>query len=247
MATNNAINTPEIVLGGPLTFSGAHSFTGTITADTTVTFPTSGTLATTAGASGVVNSSTANNLTYYAGTGTTVSGLSTSNDAVLTTNGSGAPTWVPLTSNGQILIGSGSGAPAAATLTQGTGITITNAANSITIAATGGGGGFTWNTASGTTQAAAINNGYVCTNASVCTVTLPATAAVGSVVSVQGAGSTSGWILAPNSGQNIQVGQTNGTASVTAAAQYDSISVVCIVANTTWAVTSVLSSGVTVA
>lgn len=108
------------------------------------------------------------------------------------------------------------------------------------------GGGFTWNAASGTTQAATAGNGYICTNSSVCTVTLPATAPVGSVVSVQGEGSTSGWILAPNSGQSIQVGQTNGTTSVTAAAKYDSISVVCVVANTTWAVTSVLSSGVTV-
>jgi hypothetical protein len=46
MATNNAINTPLITLGGAFTMSGAYTFTGTITGNTTVTFPTSGTLAT---------------------------------------------------------------------------------------------------------------------------------------------------------------------------------------------------------
>lgn len=110
------------------------------------------------------------------------------------------------------------------------------------------GGGFTWNNVSGTTQAAAVGNGYIIGNASQTTVTLPATAAVGSVVSVQGKGAA-GWILAANTGQTIQVGQTasSATGSVTSAANYDSISVVCITANTTWATLYVLSSGVTVA
>lgn len=39
---NNGSNT--ITIGGNLQFSGAHTFTGTLTADTTVTFPASGTL-----------------------------------------------------------------------------------------------------------------------------------------------------------------------------------------------------------
>jgi hypothetical protein len=41
-------NTGTITVGGNTAFSGAHTFTGTLTADTSVTFPTSGTLATTA-------------------------------------------------------------------------------------------------------------------------------------------------------------------------------------------------------
>jgi hypothetical protein len=45
MATNNAINTPQITLDGTFTMSGAHTFTGTLTGNTAVTFPTSGTLA----------------------------------------------------------------------------------------------------------------------------------------------------------------------------------------------------------
>ena len=47
MSTVNSIGTPAITLGGPLTFSGAYSFTGTLTNTTAVTFPTSGTLTTT--------------------------------------------------------------------------------------------------------------------------------------------------------------------------------------------------------
>ncbi len=45
--TNNSIDTPLITLGGTFTMTGgAFNFTGTLTGDTTVTFPTSGTLAT---------------------------------------------------------------------------------------------------------------------------------------------------------------------------------------------------------
>jgi hypothetical protein len=290
---------------------GAFTFTGTITGNTTVTFPTSGTLATTATASGIVNSGTANQITYYASSGTTVSGLTgangsvlvtnntgvpsmlanptadgrhltsanaaiplwstssyadtfgvstilyassantvtglaTTNRASLSTNATGVPTWLALT-DGQIVVGSSAGAPAAATLTQGTGITITSASNSITIAASGA-AGITWANISGTTQAAAVNTGYVVGNASQTTITLPATAALGSVVTIQGKGAA-GWVLAANTGQVIQVGQTaSSTAgSVTSAAAFDSIQVVCITANTTWATISVLSSGVTVA
>lgn len=68
-------------LGGALTTAGVHTLAGafastfTFTGATSVTFPTSGTLATTAGASGIVNSGTAGQLAYYAGSGTTVSGL----------------------------------------------------------------------------------------------------------------------------------------------------------------------------
>jgi len=43
--------------------------------------------------SGTVDSGTANQLAYYASNGTTVSGLTTADNAVLTTNGSGAPSW----------------------------------------------------------------------------------------------------------------------------------------------------------
>lgn len=48
MATINSIGTPLITLGDTLTLSGAFPFVGTLTGSTSVIFPTSGTLATTA-------------------------------------------------------------------------------------------------------------------------------------------------------------------------------------------------------
>lgn len=328
MATNNSLNngtvplipgfggtgvanTGTITVGGNTTFSGAFTFTGTVTGNTAVTFPTSGTLATTAGASGIVNSGTANQITYYASSGTTVSGLTgangsvlvtnntgvpsmlanpgadrrmftsanaaipawstssyadtyavstilyassantvtglaTTNRASLSTNSTGVPTWLALT-DGQVVVGSSAGSPAAASLTAGTGISVTPGSNSITIAFTGV-SGIAWNNIAGTTQAAAVNNGYIIGNASQTTVTLPATAAIGDTVRIQGKGA-GGWILAANSGQTIQVGQsaTTTAGSVTSAAAFDTIEVVCITANTTWSTAFVLSSGVTTA
>lgn len=104
------------------------------------------------------------------------------------------------------------------------------------------------NTASGTTQALAVNNGYVCTNASQCNGTLPATAAVGDIVKMvsQGAG---GIKMTANTGQTVKgLGDTTTSAgSVTPAAQYDAITVICVVANTTWVIDSFTSSLLTFA
>jgi hypothetical protein len=304
-------NTGTFTVGGNTAFSGAFTFAGTITGNTAVTFPTSGTLATTSGASGIVNSGTANQIAYYASSGTTVSGLTgangsvlvtdntgvpsmlanpaaagrvfqsanaaipvwstssyadtyavstilyagsantvsglaTTNRASLSTNSTGVPTWLALT-DGQLVIGSSAGSPAAASLTAGTGISITPGSNSISIAATGS-SGMAWANIAGTTQAAAVNTGYVVGNASQTTITLPTTAALGSVVAIQGKGAA-GWILAAGAGQTIQVGQTatSTAGSVTSAAAFDAIQVVCITANTTWSTSYVLSSGVAVA
>ena len=154
------------------------------------------------------------------------------------TNGQG-----PL-NDGQVYIGSTAGHPIAGNITPGTGVTITNAANSITISAVGG--GITWSTVSGTTQAAAVNNGYFTNNAGVVTVTLPATAAVGAMVAVAGQGA-GGWTLAANTGQTIQFGNTATTTagSWSSTNQFDTIFVVCQVANTTWQVLSSVSAGLT--
>lgn len=110
------------------------------------------------------------------------------------------------------------------------------------------GGGLTWNTVSGTSQSAAVSNGYVNTSGSLCTITLPTTFAVGATVAIQGAG-TGLWKLAAGTATTIQFGQTatSSAGSITAAAQYDSIMVIGIVANTTWAVAYCLSANATVA
>ena len=101
-----------------------------------------------------------------------------------------------------------------------------------------------WQAIPGTTQLAVINTGYVNQNAALTTVTLPATAALGSTIRVQGLG-TGGWTIQTGLGQNIQVGSfsssTNGTVS--SSNRYDTIELICIVANTTWSVGSSVTSG----
>ena len=82
---------------------------------------------------GEINLGTANQIAYYASTGTTISSVVSTPRASFTTASTGEPTWVPVT-DGQIVIGSTAGSPAAASLTAGTGIGVTSASNAITIA-----------------------------------------------------------------------------------------------------------------
>lgn len=108
----------------------------------------------------------------------------------------------------------------------------------------GSGGGITWNAISGTSQTAAANNGYVVQNAAQTTLTLPAIAALGSVVYIQGLGAA-GWNLQANTGQTIQIGSsaTSSGGVVTSANQWDALGVVCVQANTTWAMLATVTSG----
>jgi hypothetical protein len=177
----------------------------------------------------------------YAGSSNAVSGLTTVNSASLTTNATGVPTWLAQT-DGQIIIGSSAGAPAAANITASGNISVTNGHNTIALATTGL-ASFAWNDVSGTSQSAAVNNGYIISNAGQTTVTLPATAAEGSVFSVQGKGAA-GWILQANTGQTIHLGSsaTSSAGSLTSTNQWDSVSIVCVTANTTFAVTSVIGN-----
>ncbi|SRR5216684_4830763 len=79
-------------------------------------------------------STTTINQILYSNATSTVTGLATANQGVLTTGTTGVPVITAIATNGQLIIGSTAGAPAAATLTAGTGVSITNASNSITIA-----------------------------------------------------------------------------------------------------------------
>jgi hypothetical protein len=123
--------------------------------------------------------------------------------------------------------------------TGGSATTYLNGAGAYTTPA--GGTGFTWSTVSGTTQSAAINNGYIPTNSSLTTITLPSTAVVGSIVAIAGQGSGS-WKVAQNSGQTIHFASQNTTTgtggSLTTTNQYDSIELICVTANTDWVVRS---------
>lgn len=117
-----------------------------------------------------------------------------------------------------------------------------NAKGLITAASNGSGGtGITWTEVTGTTQTAAINNGYILNNAGLVTLTLPSTAAVGSIVEAAGKGA-GGWKIAQNASGIIHYGNvdtTTGTGgSLASVNRYDSIRLVCIVANNEWVVLS---------
>lgn len=88
------------------------------------------------------------------------------------------------------------------------------------------------------TQAMASNTVYIVDDpASLVTLTLPAVSAVGDRISVIGQ-SVDGWIIAQSPGQQIQVSpqQTTlgATGTLASTNQYDSINLICIVANTIW-------------
>lgn len=101
--------------------------------------------------------------------------------------------------------------------------------------------GFAWSNVTGTSQAMAITNGYVANNAAQVVFDLPTTAAVGSLVAVQGAGA-GGWKVAQGAGQSILLNEGASTVGVTgylaSSGRYDTVYLMCIVANTTWAYNS---------
>lgn len=124
------------------------------------------------------------------------------------------------------------------TVAGGIGVTTSAATNTLIIDATGG--GFTWNEETGTSATMAVENGYIANNASLVTLTLPATATVGEQIQVAGKGAGL-FKIAQNASQTIHfinADTTTGTGgSLTAIEQYDCIELLCITENTDWSVT----------
>lgn len=177
----------------------------------------------------------------------TVSQIAAGASAVLTCQASGSPQWSNSMIDGEIIIGSTGGTPQAAQITPGAGISILNAANSITISSSTGGGGLMWSVVAGTSQSALPGSGYITSNGALTTVSLPASCAPGDMISVQGQGA-GGWLIQANTGQTIHIGASasSSAGSVASANQYDALTLVCIVANTDWAMYGPVSSGFTI-
>lgn len=80
-----------------------------------------------------------------------------------------------------------------------------------------------------------MTNRYILQNSAPCTLTLPATIALGHTFDIIGGG-TAGWIIAQNAGQNIQLGSAPTTVGVTGSLQStsssDSLILTCTTANT---------------
>jgi len=102
-------------------------------------------------------------------------------------------------------------------------------------------GAFNADTVTGTAQQAPANASYIANNAGLVTVTLPATASVGSRVRVIGLGA-GGWRVAQNANQLVHksgTATTTGTGgSLSSSNRYNAVELVCVVANTEWDVVS---------
>lgn len=107
--------------------------------------------------------------------------------------------------------------------------------------ALGAGVGFSWVEVTGTSQAGAVNTGYILNNAGLVTLTIPSTAPVGSVLRVAGKGA-GGWRIAQNASEIIHFGNqdtTTGTGGrLDSTNRYDSVELLCTVADTEWTVLS---------
>lgn len=107
-----------------------------------------------------------------------------------------------------------------------------------------GGGGLFWSVIPGSSQTAIVNTGLIPQSGGLTTITLPSTAPIGSVVSVQGQGS-GGWVIEAPGSQIIRIGASPSSAggTVASANRYDAITLICIVANAEWAMYGPVSSG----
>src|SRR5215831_11463906 len=90
------------------------------------------------------------------------------------------------------------------TLSAGPNVTLTPSGNNLQISANSGAGGLSWQVVSGTSQQAQPNTGYLLTNDTQVTLTLPPSLNVGDVVRVSGSGA-GGWKIAQNAGQSTLI------------------------------------------
>lgn len=97
----------------------------------------------------------------------------------------------------------------------------------------------TWTTVTSTSQIMKVNRGYITDNSGLVSLTLPATAIVGSTLEVAGKGS-GGWSIVQSAGQFIHVGSSSSTpgsgGSVSSTDRYDSLKIVCITTDLEWTV-----------
>ena len=246
---------------GTLTLSGTGNFQSTITGFSTgtVTSITSGTGMNFSNitTSGSVSIDTTK-VPYYSGGFSSgfarYSGSSWvfDNSTYLTS----ALTATTLSAANVLSVTSSNGSPTTTTINAVTGGTYSN--GTITLSGTGnfaasitgfstgstGGAGITWNNST-TAQTASVSNGYVGTATTLTTITLPSTAAFGSVIEVVGTG-TGLWRISQNSGQSIKFGVSTTATGVggylSATSQYDCVKLLCTSADTTFVVTSAIGN-----
>ena len=96
-----------------------------------------------------------------------------------------------------------------------------------------------------TSQDVHSNTKYIPTNAALTSFQLPDTCEVGDVVEIVGQGA-GGWSLLVGTGQTIKLAASSAAVSIASAERYDAISITCVVQDTTWVVTSYVSTGLVI-
>lgn len=147
--------------------------------------------------------------------------------------------WDTVNHNLYVCIASGNAATAtwvkSLSFVAGSGITISQSGATIVISSSGSGLG--WVEVTGTSQAMAVNTGYVANNAGLVTLSLPTSSSFGDVINIAGKGA-GGFAISQAAGQTIHIGSSATTVgvggSLASTDQFDSIQLLCIVANTTW-------------
>lgn len=171
----------------------------------------------------------ASGLAKYDGAGV-FTATTTTNHAVLVGGAANAIGNIGPLTNGQLAIGSTGANPVAATITPGVGISITNSAGGIQIDALGG--SLTW-TVEAANAGLVVGHGYGSNKAGALAFTLPASAAVGSVISI--IGMINSWNVVQNALQTIHIGSaasTTGIAgSISSTNAGDCIELVCLIAD----------------
>jgi len=180
----------------------------------------------------VINPGAQDSLAYYATSSNALSPFTNVANCVFI--GGTTPSWVPMT-DGQVLLAAASGVRwAAVNITATNGIQVLNGSNSVQISYV-----MPLNDVTGSSATMSIMNGYLANNSTLVTLTLPASAIIGSTLVITGK-NTGGWTIAQNAGQTIIVGSVSSTVGVTgsvsSASPTDSMELICLVANTTWAV-----------
>ena len=101
----------------------------------------------------------------------------------------------------------------------------------------------TWSGEAGTPVALVVNHGYINQNAGLTTFTLPATAALGTIIKIVGEGA-GGWTISQNAAQNVQYSSMSTTVGaggfISSTDRYDVVYIVCRVADTTWSVVNAI-------
>lgn len=245
---NNGAST--ITLGGSLTTSGAFATIFTIMGATNVTFPTTGTLATTAGTVSSV-SGTAGRITSTGGTTPVIDIDATyvGQSSITTVGTIASGTWQG-TVIGSTYGGTGvnngsstltlagnlatSGAFASTfTMTGATSVTFPTSGTLATVGQTD-----TFVAIAGTTQAGVEDTSYWAQNAGTTTLTIPATFTAGKTIRLQGYGGA--WVVQMNTGQtaHFESAVTTSAGTISSNNQYDGVTLLCTVANTTFVVCS---------